>query len=371
VPGALANRNRAPLPPVEPSAPDRAGTRPARAAHDIKGEVCGVNVAFLRRRRIERYAQLLDPKPGARRQHSRDAVDDHLYELITAHRLLTAERAAFETSVAIDPGRRMEIRDRILSDPELLGIAAATRAGAVTGLHPVVPVTAAHAREAVSDLDTDSAVGRARVAAARRSGPPTREFAAVRRGRFQVRVRARVAVLVGLAVGTLAVSGISAASGSALPGDPLYGLKRSTENAQLALTGSDVSKGKLYLQLAGVRLAEAEAVHANHDELTSTLGAMDSQTRSGVALLFGEALSHRDTKSLALVDTFVTSQQAELRQLQDLVGTGPDRSRMNVSWTVLETARFRAQEIKDALACGLTTSSQHDGFGPVPAVCPK
>jgi len=331
--------------------------------------------AFLHRRRIERYAQLLDGTPGGRRQHSRDTVDDRLTELITAHQRLAAERAAFEANVNIDAGRRMQIREAIMSDPDLLGIAAAARASAVTGLHPLVPVRSAGtavatAPDAVSDVD-DAVIAHARVTAARNSGPPTREFAAVRRrGRFAVRVRARVAVLVGLAVGTLAVSGISAASSSALPGDPLYGLKRSTENAQIALTGSDVGKGKLYLELAGVRLAEAQAVLGNSTEFTSALHDMDSQTKSGVALLLGEALSHNDATSLGVVDDFVTSQLTELHRLKvDLAGTNRDRELQ--SEIVLEAVGVRAQSVRLALGCGLTASTGHDQFGPQPARCPK
>ena len=54
------------------------------------------------------------------------------------------------------------------------------------------------------------------------------------------RTRARGAIVVGLAAGTLALSGMSAASGDAIPGDPLYSVKRSTERAQLALKALDL-----------------------------------------------------------------------------------------------------------------------------------
>ena len=44
---------------------------------------------------------------------------------------------------------------------------------------------------------------------------------------------------------------------TASSGATSYNVKRSTERAQLALAGSDVSRGKLYLEFAGSRLDEA------------------------------------------------------------------------------------------------------------------
>src|SRR5207245_7569974 len=93
--------------------------------------------------------------------------------------------------------------------------------------------------------------------------------------------RARGAVLVGLAAGTLALSGMSAASGNAMPGDPLYGVKRSTESARLALAGSDISRGQLYLEFARNRLAEAQAIGPNGAGLSGMLDDMDAETRDG------------------------------------------------------------------------------------------
>ena len=51
--------------------------------------------------------------------------------------------------------------------------------------------------------------------------------------------RTRAAVLVGVTAGALALSGVSAASTNSVPGDALYQVKRSSEQAQLALAGSD------------------------------------------------------------------------------------------------------------------------------------
>ena len=81
------------------------------------------------------------------------------------------------------------------------------------------------------------------------------------------RPAARGAIVVGIAAGTLALSGVSVASGEAIPGDALYGVKRSTERAQLALAGSDLTRGQLYLDFARTRLPEAHAVRADAERL--------------------------------------------------------------------------------------------------------
>jgi len=67
-----------------------------------------------------------------------------------------------------------------------------------------------------------------------------------------------------LAVGGLAASvaagafgGVAAASTNALPGDSLYGLKRSMEDIKLDMAGSDTSRGKVYLDMAATRMQEA------------------------------------------------------------------------------------------------------------------
>lgn len=70
----------------------------------------------------------------------------------------------------------------------------------------------------------------------------------------------RTAVLAGLA-GVVLVGGATAAlaaSGDALPGQPLYAAKRSVEQVQLALTFEKVARGERLLELADVRVDEAE-----------------------------------------------------------------------------------------------------------------
>ena len=105
--------------------------------------------------------------------------------------------------------------------------------------------------------------------------------------------------MIGVAAGAMAVSGISAASENASPGDALYGVKRSTERAQLAMAGSDVTRGQLSLDFARTRLAEAAAMAGDDPEFAGVLDDMDTDTRKGVVLLTTSAVARRDTKPLA------------------------------------------------------------------------
>lgn len=78
------------------------------------------------------------------------------------------------------------------------------------------------------------------------------------------KLRPRSRLSKGLAAGGLGVSvaagafgGVAAASSDALPGDSLYGLKRGIEDFQLSMADDGSDRGRLYLDQASTRLAEA------------------------------------------------------------------------------------------------------------------
>ena len=138
------------------------------------------------------------------------------------------------------------------------------------------------------------------------------------------RARARGAILVGIAAGAIAVSGISAASENAVPGDALYGMKRSTERAQLALASSDISRGQLFLDFARTRLGEAAKLRGDRIGYSAVLDDMDADTRQGVRLLtIGRRRSGREPGGLDTLNTFVASQRRVVRGLLD--GEHPGR----------------------------------------------
>jgi hypothetical protein len=226
-------------------------------------------------------------------------------------------------------------RKRSTHDPELAGY---VRLGeALTGAAGVLPDPSPEFRTSLRAM---------LVATAEReeigTGAPER-LPLVNRG------RAKGAILVGLTAGTLALSGMSAASGNAMPGDPLYSVKRSTESAQLALAGSDVARGQLYLEFARNRLAEGQ------------FDDMDADSRSAVRLLTAAAVDRHDRTGLDMIDAFVPRQRADLRRLGD-------SARIRQSLALLDQIAARSAALRPELACGNAPTGLDD-LGVTPAGC--
>jgi hypothetical protein len=293
-----------------------------------------VSIAVFHRRRAERFAQLLDEAEGGRRHHSRSRLDPELGSMVD----LGLKVTELADEVGPDPLFRADLRTML--------IAAAQRDG--IGISAVTPPDGTRVRQ--------------------------RTYAGVLaggglRGRISRRLRTRGAIVVSvIAAGTLALSGMSAASGDALPGDPLYGIKRSTERAQLALASSDVTRGQLYLEFAKTRVAEAAAVQKDPAGLAAVLDDMDADTSQGVKLLNTAAVQRREPAALDVVDRFVDDQQRRVSALA--VEQQPEASRTRVlgSLTLLESVTRRTAALRKALNCG-ATSVGTDELGPQPKTC--
>ncbi|TDC41353.1 DUF5667 domain-containing protein [Micromonospora sp. KC213] len=280
------------------------------------------------RRRAARFAQLLDEANGGRRHHVRSRADDQLVALVAVGRRLTQERP----DVEVEPDFRVGLRAMLVATAEREGpgaTAASTPDGAGAGTRSSL-LGAVTARQ----------------------------------------VRARGAVLVGIAAGAIAVSGISAASEDAVPGDALYGMKRSTERAQLALASSDLSRGQLFLDFARTRLTEATTLRGDLPGFTAVLEDMDADTRQGVRLLTTAAAQRSDTAGLDAVNTFVAGQRRAVGGLLDGADRA-ERDRVRRSLALLDAARKRSDALRAAIACGLPTPVSGDALGPTPATCPE
>ena len=273
------------------------------------------------RRRAERFAQLLDEAEGAPRRHIRSVHDEELTELVAVAHTSALQMSAVADQVTVDPAYRRRLRQRLLAVAHTQGIGT----------------TAEHSH------DIEPAVA------------PRRR-------------RAKLAVAAGAAAGVLALSGVSSASGEAIPGDALYPVKRQTERAQLALAGSEVNKGQLYLGFARTRLREAQAVADDPNALRSALDDMDTDLRSGVRLLTGAAVARRDPEVLTTVDTFVTDQR---RKVVDLVTglQGESRGRALASLELLDKAADRSAGLRQSLLCTSDAGGYADSLGPVPQHC--
>jgi hypothetical protein len=278
-----------------------------------------VNLNIFDRRSAERFAELLDETNGGRRHHTRGQADEQLAELVAIGHSLSAARSG----VQVDPEFRMGLRAMLVATAERDGIGVTATA---TEQEPVEPV-----RKVL--------------------------------GRTGRRIRARGAIVIGVAAGAMAVSGISAASENAAPGDALYGVKRSTERAQLAMAGSDVTRGQLSLDFARNRLAEAAAMDGDNPQFRQVLGDMDNDTRQGVKLLTSSAVARKDKAPLASVDRFVESQRRVLDPRLDKLSPG-NRDRALSSVKLLDSVHERAADLRTGLGCDTVTPSGSDAIGP-------
>jgi hypothetical protein len=287
-----------------------------------------VNLDIFDRRSAERFAELLDETTGTRRHHSRGPADERLAELVAIGSSLSAAKPA----ARVDPEFRTGLRAMLVATAERDGI------GRTATAVETEPVAAA--------------------AATSRGGLRSGLF-----GHGGRRIRARGAIVIGVAAGAMAVSGISAASENASPGDALYGVKRSTERAQLAMAGSDVTRGQLSLDFASTRLAEAASMQGNDPGFDGVLDDMDADTRKGVKLLTTSAVTRRDSKPLATVDDFVGRQRQTLMPALDRLGPA-NRERAIGSLSLLDSVRGRTDDLRAGLACTPITAAGADTLGP-------
>jgi hypothetical protein len=278
-----------------------------------------VKFAFPNSRSAERFAELLDDAGGTRRHHSRGQADEEMNRLVAiSNRLSTARPGA-----PVDSEFRVGLRAMLVATAERDGIG---RSAAEVDPAPVAePV--------------------------------------VRRPLFGRRIRARGAIVIGVAAGAMAVSGISAASESASPGEVLYSVKRQTERAQLAIAGSDVTRGQLSLDFARTRLSEAMAMSGDAPDFALVLDDMDADTRKGVRLLTTSAVSQQDAKPLATLDDFVDDQRTAFTPALERLSV-PNRERATTSLGLLEDVVKRAETLRSGLGCDKVTPAGTDALGP-------
>jgi hypothetical protein len=282
--------------------------------------VPAVNIHLPHQRRAERFAELLDETSG-RRHHSHGTADEQLAELVAiGHRL-----SATPIRVQAEPDFRVGLRAMLVAAAERDGIGATVSAVQTEpGAHDGV-------RRSLSSS-----------------------------GR---RIRARSAIVIGVAAGAMAVSGISAASESASPGDALYGVKRSTERAQLAMAGSNDTRGQLSLDFARTRLAEATAMRGDDPAFGSVLNDMDADTKKGVRLLTAAAVTRSQPAALTIVDGFVTRQRRTLQPvLERLSPANEERALESVA--LLDDVHDRTTSLRAGLACPTRERAGADALGP-------
>jgi hypothetical protein len=231
------------------------------------------------RARAENFAHAVDHGP----RHSSRLSDDP--ELMEAVELVGRLRTA--GAVAPRPEFSAELRHRLLQQ-------AAARAATTT---PTVLRSTPDSSDEPPREDVDASVTEFRH----------------RRGR-RIRLVASTAALVLLGGGI----GSAAAAQQAMPGDTLYGMKRSIENVSTNVSVGDDSRGRRDLEHAMTRLAEVRKLAESGGSVATINGTLDifsAQARKGVSRLVASYQQDGDVSSITAITTFITRARQALGEL--------------------------------------------------------
>ena len=231
------------------------------------------------RARAEAFAHAVDHGP----RHSTRLADDP--ELLEAVELVGRLRTA--GAVAPRPEFGAELRHRLMEQ-------AAARAATTPTVVRSTPD------------DSDDPPGREDVGA---SVTAIRH----RHGR-RIRLVASTAALVLLGGGI----GSAAAAQQAMPGDTLYGMKRSIENVSTNVSVGDDSRGRRDLEHAKTRLSEVQQLADSGGSvgtINSTLDDFSAQARKGVSRLVASYQQDGDTNSITAITSFITNARQALGDL--------------------------------------------------------
>lgn len=176
-----------------------------------------------------------------------------------------------------------------------------------------------------------------------------------------------------------------AISGSAIPGDALYGVKRTAETVRLNLAGGDTGKAEQYLAMARTRADEAQQLLSRStamalgtgpsaagalnsvtaQRVTDVLADADSETRSASTLLTTEAVQKRTDAPLSVLATWAPGQAQRLTAVVDRLPAGPVKQRASASLALVEQAQARSMQLQSMIGAPCLSASTTDPLGAV------
>lgn len=199
--------------------------------------------------------------------------------------------------------------------------------------------------------------------------PPRRLLSRAKETRSAWRSRLTAAVA-GAAAAVTGLATVVALSADARPGDALYGVKRGTEQAQLALAGD--ARGHTLLSFASTRLGELSAVLEGRPPaglVEETLATMDAQTRDGAAWLAQRAVETGSSAPLEDLSSWSAGQSAALEGLMADVPRGAQAEAAG-SAALLDSLDDRVTGLRAVLDCaGGPATAGSDELGPRPGNC--
>jgi hypothetical protein len=186
--------------------------------------------------------------------------------------------------------------------------------------------------------------------------------------RISARARLAVAAAAVLCL-VLSLAGMSVLlSRDALPGDALYGIKRTAESASLGFMFNDESRGLKHLEFAAARVTEMEALAdrgADETDHLTALNDFDADATEGTRQLTLYA-TNADGRVLPSLRDWAQSQSARLSLLRPRVPVAAGE-RLDGSLALLGRIAQRADDLDARNGCSPITSGEIDGLGPLPA----
>jgi hypothetical protein len=187
------------------------------------------------------------------------------------------------------------------------------------------------------------------------------------RGRFAVAAVA-VLALVGSLVGMSVLL-----SRDALPGDALYGMKRTAEAAELGLTFGDEGKALKHLEFASARVSEIETLARRYPDRDSApvggyltaLTDFDNDAAAGSRQLIAVATAS-DGRQLEALTDWAKQQSSRFTAVSPQL-PGAARTRESASLALLDKISTRAAALTERLDCYQITSGSSDDAGALPA----
>jgi hypothetical protein len=175
----------------------------------------------------------------------------------------------------------------------------------------------------------------------------------------------------------LALSGMTLLlSRDALPGDPLYAVRRTVESAALGLTSGDDSKGRKHLEYASDRIGDIETLAARYPDPTDSpvgdyltaFADFDSDATEGTADLTAYATDHA-MDGLTTLRDWAAQQSGRIEAVEPGLPVAAKTTAAR-SMTLLGGIGTRAEELLARDNCYTITTGHVDSLGEVPVLGP-
>jgi len=229
----------------------------------------------------------------------------------------------------------------------------------VESLRETVPVTARP--EFISEL-REQLLDEARTQARIGQGAEVAARLTVNRTAGARRRERRLTVAIGGLAIVGATTGMSVAAQSALPGDPLYPLKRAIENAQTGVQTNENAKGKTLLDNAAGRLEEVDELSRQSDDaeaIADTLQTFTAQASEASELLLADYAETGKKDSVERLRNFTTDSMTTLDGLETVV---PEDARASLIQAAQTLSAIDMEALIACPSCGPENIAQIPTF---------